>query len=150
MWNVVKAQIRKAQRKDFEGLVKVELGSGYHKTKFNPRPMFDKIFLEKKEILFVCEVGGKIVGYIGVNFHDEECEVVLLAILEKYQRRGFAKKLILKVIKECRKNNIKKIVLDVRNDNLKALYLYLNYGFIVEDIQRKAKLTKLRMIKILK
>ena len=139
--------IREAKKEEIDNISKIELGSGYHKREFNPIPMLEKIFYDKKEHIFVFIEKDKIKGYIAVRIEKEFCEISLLAILKKYQKKGIAKKLIEYVLRFSKRKNIKEVVLEVRNDNIKALFLYLKYGFFIVGIKKFKGIVKLKMKK---
>ena len=143
-------RVKKAGIEDINKIAKVELGSGYHKKKFNPFPMLRKIFKDKKEEIFVAVKSGEIIGYIGLRIENRICEIALLGVLKKYQKKGVGKKLIKYILKICQENRLNKIILEVRNDNFKALALYLKYGFIVIGIRRIKGIIKLKMQKKLR
>lgn len=143
-------KVGKASIKDIDKIAKVELGGGYHKNKkFNPLPMLKEIFQDKKEEIFIAKENNKIVGYIAIRKERHIYDLTLLAVLKRYQRKGIGRILIKHMLKSAKKNKIKKITLEVRNDNQKALSLYLQYEFIVVGIQKKKNMLKLKMRKTL-
>lgn len=71
------------------------------------------------------------VKFIGA--FNESCEKSLrlawIAISKKFQRQGFGKYILQKIIDDARKNNINNLFLSVRKTNHNALHLYKIFGF---------------------
>lgn len=142
--------IKEAKIDKINEIAKVELGSGYHKRKFDPVPMLKKVFRDKNEKIFVYIKKRKVIVYVGLRFEKKIGVITLLAVLKSYQKKGIGKKLVKKAISLFKKNKVRKIILDVRNNNVGALVLYLKSGFIAKQIKEKKEATKLRMEKKLK
>ena len=72
-------------------------------------------------------------------FHKiyDEAEIRYLSIDPSHKRRGLGKKLIYKIIKECKNENIKKIFLEVSLKNEQALHFYDNFGFETIRVRKK-------------
>lgn len=74
----------------------------------------------------------RFIGAFKVSSH-ESCEKSLrlawIAISKRFQRQGFGKYILQKIIEDARKNNIKNLFLSVRKSNHKALHLYKIFGF---------------------
>ncbi len=85
----------------------------------------------------IAKIENKIVGYIGLWFIMDECQIVTLAIHEDYRRQGIASLLLNAMMKECKKHGTTYISLDVRASNIAAQKLYAKYGFIEETIRKK-------------
>jgi len=72
-------------------------------------------------------------------FHKifDEAEIRYLSVHPSFKRRGLGKKLIYKIFKECKKENIKRIFLEVSLKNKQALFFYDYLGFKTISIRRK-------------
>jgi [ribosomal protein S18]-alanine N-acetyltransferase len=142
-------KIRKATLKDMKSICDIEMSSGYHKKKFDFQPYLKKIFDEKAEI-FCAKEKEHFIGYITL---DKKGEVGYLAVSKNYQNKGIASLLINKVIHTAKNKKIKKLFLDVKNDNTSAILFYTKNGFVVTKVYsyrskfEKKKITKLRMEK---
>ncbi len=82
---------------------------------------------------YVLEYNNKIAGYVSLDFSPQGKDIMyvpLLGVAPKYQRKGFGKKLLLKVIEET--INLGKLRLDLHTwaGNLRAMPLYKRTGFI--------------------
>ena len=72
-------------------------------------------------------------------FHKiyDEAEIRYLSVHPSYKRIGLGKKLIYKIFKECKDENIKRIFLEVSIKNKQALCFYDNLGFKTIYIRKK-------------
>jgi len=114
-------KIRKAKEKDIKELCKIEMSSGYHKKKFNFESYLQELF--KKNTEFFCsEEKENLNGYITLSKNGE---IGFLAVSRKFQGKGIANMLLKKVISSAKQKKIKKLFLDVKNDNLSAIRLYV-------------------------
>ncbi len=118
-------KIRMGRRTDINDLVRVELSSGYHTRFIDFKPLLEELF-RNKAVLFCAVDKQNIIGYISV------CNNVIdfLAVTKEYQRRGIATALLGRVFSFAKLHNIKRLILEVRQDNIKAQRLYYNNGFI--------------------
>ena len=72
---------------------------------------------------------NSILGVCVLHKIYDEAEIRYLSILPCHKRKGLGKKLICKIIKECKNDNINKIFLEVSLKNKQALNFYDNFGF---------------------
>ncbi len=70
------------------------------------------------------------------KIHDE-AEIRYLSVHPSYKRRGLGKKLIYKILQECKNENIKRIFLEVSLKNKQALKFYDYFGFETISIRKK-------------
>ena len=72
-------------------------------------------------------------------FHKicDEAELRYLTVHPSYKRRGLGKKLIYKFLKECKKQNIRRIFLEVSLKNKQALSFYDYFEFETIGIRKK-------------
>lgn len=76
------------------------------------------------------------VGYISAQILFEECELFKIIVKKSYRRLGIAVILIDYLKEYLNKNNINKIFLEVRKDNLPAIKLYEKCNFKLINIRR--------------
>lgn len=143
-------KIRKAKKEDIKEIVKVELGSGYHKKKFNVMVMVEELFENKNEYICVAEENDKVIGYRSFNLKGKVADSGYLAIIKKYQGKGIGTKLLKKSISKSKKLGCSKMIINVRNDNFVAINLYNKLGFSIVEVIRKGQLLKLKMEKKLR
>ena len=72
---------------------------------------------------------GNIVAFIHFDIIYERAELIQINVLENFQNKHLASKLIDYMINECKKNNVKNITLEVNTTNKKAIHLYQKFGF---------------------
>ena len=94
------------------------------------------------EKMFLYKIENKIVGTCSVNGINKKRikhKVGLgMTVLKKYWGEGIGGKLINHAIEYCKLNSIKKIELEVRIDNERAIKLYKKFGFEIEGEIKKS------------
>lgn len=88
-----------------------------------------ELIINTKATYFIYKIGNSIVAYIGIWILDDEIHISNLAVDPLFRRRGIARKLINRIIKEAYKVNIKTVSLEVRISNINAINLYENMDF---------------------
>ncbi len=71
----------------------------------------------------------KILAYIGLWQIIDEAHITTLAVHPDYRRKQLAQVLLIQAIKDCYKNMVKYITLEVRESNLPAILLYEKFLF---------------------
>lgn len=84
--------------------------------------------------IFVYEIDGCVVGFIQIEIHFENIDIINIAVDYLYQNQGIATKLIDYII---HKFPIETVKLEVKEDNTKAINTYIKNGFI--EIYRRKK-----------
>jgi len=89
----------------------------------------------EKGICYVVVYRNDVIGVALVVKKDlQRVEIVNIAIAENYQQRGIGKKLLLYVIDEIEKENIKEIEIGTGNSSVGQLLLYQKCGFRIVGI----------------
>lgn len=78
----------------------------------------------------------KIIGFIFARTNFEDMEILNIGIAKDYQNKGFGKLLLQRVLDCAEESNLEKIFLEVKEDNIPALKMYTDFGF-VENRKRK-------------
>lgn len=78
---------------------------------------------------YVAEVEGRVVGYVGLSVVFDTADVLLVAVIEKYRRRGVAKTLLSRSLDEAKENGAERAMLEVDVKNAAAIGCYLGFGF---------------------
>jgi len=135
--------IRKVKKSDLGELIKIKileskdyrlmLGRLIKKPKEKEiRKDLEKMFKNKKEVLFVAEEKG-IKGYIHLsiykNYWNSGIFIEDLFVTKEQRNKGFASKLIKEAIKIKRERKLKEVSLNVSTKNKKAIKLYQKMGF---------------------
>ena len=82
-------------------------------------------------------LNNSIIGICVFHKIYDEVEIRYLTVHPAYKRRGLGKKLIYRILKYCKHENIKKIFLEVSLNNKQALYFYDYLGFETISIRKK-------------
>lgn len=130
--------IRPARKDDLPQILATEKIS-------HPRPWSMKDFETELDgrVSFSCfwiarpaYVLSKVVGYICFRWIIGEVYIINLTVSPDFRRLGVASRLMDVCIKWAKTRNGKKIVLDVRRDNLPAIAFYEKIGFVAAHEDR--------------
>ncbi len=80
---------------------------------------------------------NKCAGYMGIWKILDEAHVTNLSVHPDFQNRKLAHRLLLDAIKECYREKIKFITLEVRISNVRAIHLYEKFGFNSLGLRKK-------------
>lgn len=67
-------------------------------------------------------------GYAGYWFDGDDAQIMTIGVAKQYQRKSMASKLLLTMIKTAKQIGAKRMLLEVRVDNVPALALYERFG----------------------
>ena len=84
----------------------------------------------KNQRVIVAEKEENVIGYVIFNQILDEAEIYKIVVLKEFRKKQIAFKIIEFLLNELKKNNVKKIFLEVRKNNIPAINLYKKYGFI--------------------
>lgn len=92
----------------------------------------EKFYLEyiKNQRVVVAENEKEIVGYVLFNQILDEAEIYKIVVSKEFRKKQIAFKIVEFLLNELKKNNVKKIFLEVRKSNIPAISLYKKCGFI--------------------
>lgn len=85
----------------------------------------------------VITIDDNIIGYISVTNIYEECNLVKIIIDENHRKKGYATKLINKVLNDAVEKQVQKVYLEVRSNNIPAKNLYEKIGFKKTNTREK-------------
>ncbi len=68
-------------------------------------------------------------GFVMIRLVDIEAEVITLGLDPHYQQLGYGRFLLYETLKILRLFKVKKVFLEVREDNIKAIHLYKTFKF---------------------
>ncbi len=106
---------------------------------------FLKILKTKKDYHFIITFNKKAIGHISLvkrsgSWH--ETQIIIGEI--NYRNKGYGTKAIRRLIKKSRRLKVKKIYLEVRPDNFRAIKAYEKSGFVKTKIKYYPKNKYLR------
>lgn len=78
---------------------------------------------------FVAESRDTAIGYVMARISGEEGEILNLAVLPRYRRRGIARCLLEEAVGAVVEAGVREAYLEVRQSNAEALALYQAFGF---------------------
>lgn len=76
------------------------------------------------------------IAFINYNIMYERAELIQINVLDKYQNKGIASKLLEYMINDCQNKKVESITLEVKITNLKAIHLYEKFGFKKVSIRK--------------
>jgi ribosomal-protein-alanine N-acetyltransferase len=93
--------------------------------------------VEDQYIIAGCWRSDKVVqAYYFLHILDDDAQLYSIAVAKEAQRQGLGNRLMTSIIGSCRKNGARRIFLEVRKSNHKAIYLYEKWGFEVLGVRR--------------
>ncbi|SDL18868.1 ribosomal-protein-alanine N-acetyltransferase [Maridesulfovibrio ferrireducens] len=80
---------------------------------------------------------GILVGYLAYSMVLDEMEVLNLGVHPDFRKRGIGRELMLALLEQCRKTDVVKGLLDVKESNIPAISLYESLGFKQVGVRKK-------------
>ena len=93
------------------------------------------LYLNTSWHFFVAMDGENVVGYISLYHIIDEKEIVNLCVLPEYRGRGIGASLVLHAL-EYKRDETKKVMLEVRVSNRSAISLYEKFGFLPVGVSK--------------
>lgn len=126
--------IRKMTKDDLEAAARIEAACF---RQCWSKQMLEESFAGAWNFFFGAEESGQLVGCGILSVVAGEGEVLRIAILEGFRRRGIGRELLEVMAEAARQKGAEGLTLEVRESNLAARKLYLCAGF-QEEGRRKA------------
>lgn len=98
---------------------------------------FQRELTNPNSIHFVARLGTKAIGFSGYWQIIEEGHITSVAVLPQYRRKKIAQYLLLALIEDCLRKNVKWVTLEVKETNIPAQELYKKFGFKVFGKRRR-------------
>jgi len=117
--------IRKLRQEDLSQVAAIEKAT-------QGLPWMDKIFYDCFQAGYpswVQEEGDKIISFVIVSFHGDECHLLNLGVHPHYQRQGFGTQMLEYVMHSAKQLGAMMIYLEVRESNERAIALYQKMHF---------------------
>lgn len=96
----------------------------------------EKTFLAGNNLFCIATIQGEVVGYIGMLMVLDEGNIINIAVKSDFRRCGIAKGLLVFLIAEAKKEEVKHITLEVRQSNAIAIKMYESLGFEAVGIRK--------------
>lgn len=84
----------------------------------------------------VVEENKEIVAYFGLAIVDDTADITTIAVRTDFQGRGIGRKLMQEILDIAASRNLRKIMLEVKPENLAAISLYQKFDFEVIGLRR--------------
>ena len=78
----------------------------------------------------VAKINNNIVGFAGIKNVLDEADIMNVVTKKDIRNSGIGSALFSAIIDYAKSNNVKKITLEVNENNLSAIHLYEKFGFI--------------------
>ncbi len=114
---------------DFNAVRSVWMASGIELSKSDEIQELHRMIQRNPNYCFVLEDSDLLIGAVLGGFDGRRGWIHHLAILPDYQKKGFGKELLNKVIHAFEEDNIVKIKLEVLETNKNVIEFYLKQGW---------------------
>jgi len=92
--------------------------------------------LSENVLALTAQENGVTVGYAMAFASGDEADIVNLAVMPEYRRRGIGRALLQMLLWHLRQAGVKSSFLEVRSSNEKAKELYISEGFSEIGVRR--------------
>ena len=113
---------------DIEDVVKIE-ADAHGEHHWSTSSFYDELNNNLAKYYCAKTSDGELVGYAGTWHIIDEGHITTIAVANDYRRNHIGETLIVKILEDCFKDNIKYLTLEVRVSNQAAIGLYSKYGF---------------------
>ena len=116
---------------DLEEAYKIELA-------VNPSPWKYETFLSSFEVGhkgLICKKDNLMIGFIIFSPISPEAHILSISVRNEMQSKGIGTLLLKSMLDQCKVMNYKKIFLEVRVSNVKAINFYEKFGFSKDAIR---------------
>jgi len=86
---------------------------------------------------FVAKMDNNILGFAGIWKSVDDVHITDIVVKKTNRKSGIGSKLLAKLIQTAKSENFKAITLEVNENNLPAINLYLKYGFKKVGFRKK-------------
>ena len=135
-------KIRKLTMEDAQAICEISVeGLGYNCDLNLVQRKIQNLDL-KREAVFVCELDGKVAGYIHVEHYDTlyfetMANILALSVKKEFQKLGVGKALLLEAENWAKENGIKMMRLNSGINRKNAHSFYEHLGYVSEKDQKR-------------
>ena len=119
--------IDKMSASDIEAVIKIE-EEAYGEHHWSKSAFYDEMNNNLAKYYVAKTIENEIVGFAGTWHIIDEGHITTI-VKKGYQRNHIGEAIVIKIIEDCYKNEIKYLTLEVRVSNTPAIGLYEKYGF---------------------
>jgi ribosomal-protein-alanine N-acetyltransferase len=106
-----------------------------------PRPWSLSLFMSELALrgsraYYVARIDGIVVGYTGLMVTVDDGHITTLAVDPTWHRRSIGSRLLLVLVREAMRRNVRSLTLEVRIGNRAAQELYRQFGFHPAGIRK--------------
>lgn len=117
--------IRKALKSDINEMRALESSCFDEKIREN----FEFVLSSDSYIYFVCEDDNKIVAYAGASISYEQGDILSICVDKSFRGKGLAINLMNNIFEYLTEKKVETLFLEVEEDNIPAIRLYVKLGF---------------------
>ena len=96
-----------------------------------------ELMLSFGHLFLVAKLNGRVVGYVSATLVGGHGHIVSIAVLPEHWGRGIGSRLLGEVLRRLEDGGAKRVFLEVRVDNHRAIRLYRKFGFRVAGVKRR-------------
>ena len=113
---------------DIENVIQIE-AEAYGKHHWSKSSFYDEMQNNLAKYYVAKTLDGELVGYAGAWHIIDEGHITTIAVKKTHLRQHIGEAIIVKILEDCYKAEIKYLTLEVRVSNEPAINLYKKYGF---------------------
>lgn len=125
---VTEIKILPMQRDQVDEVLKIE-EQAYGEHHWSKDSFYGELSNELAHYYCAIDSENNLAGYAGCWQIIDEAHITTIAVKPELKRKKIGEALLVKILEDCYKNEIKYVTLEVRVSNLPAIKLYEKYGF---------------------
>lgn len=125
---MMKIKILPMQKSQIDDVLKIE-EQAYGEHHWSKDSFYGELSNELAHYYCAFDLDGNLIGYAGSWQVLDEAHITTIAVKPEFKRKKIGEALLIKILSDCYKNEIKYITLEVRVSNIAAISLYEKYGF---------------------
>ena len=131
--------IRQYKTTDQENIIELWTECGLVTPQNNPKRDIERKLKVNPELFLVGELGGKVIATCMAGYEGHRGWINYLAVSPKYQRKGYASRMMQEAEKMLREAGCPKINLQIRTSNTDVIEFYKAIGFKMDDVVSMGK-----------
>lgn len=125
---ILKIKISPMQKSQIDEVLKIE-EQAYGDHHWSRDSFYGELSNDLAHYYSAFDLDGNLTGYAGAWQVLDEAHITTIAVKQELKRKKIGEALLIKILSDCYKNEIKYITLEVRVSNTAAISLYEKYGF---------------------